>query len=115
MPHFVKPPHQVQLLVIDDPIRWIAANAREAIREVQLDIEEGADVVMVKPAMLFLDIVRTIRDVVTVPLAAYQVSGEYSMIKTAAQLGWIDEQNVMMESLSVDQAGWGRYNFDLLR
>ena len=82
------------------------ANAREAIREVQLDIEEGADVVMVKPAMLFLDIVRTIRETVTVPLAAYQVSGEYSMIKAAAQLGWIDEEKVMMESLlSIKRAG----------
>ncbi|MGB0909248.1 MAG: porphobilinogen synthase [Nitrospirales bacterium] len=82
------------------------ANAREAIREVQLDIEEGADVVMVKPAMLFLDIVRTIRDAVTVPLAAYQVSGEYSMIKAAAQLGWVDEEKVMMESLlSMKRAG----------
>ncbi len=82
------------------------ANAQEAIREVQLDIEEGADVVMVKPAMLFLDIVRTIREAVTVPLAAYQVSGEYSMIKAAAQLGWIDEERVMMESLlSIKRAG----------
>ncbi len=82
------------------------ANAQEAIREVQLDIEEGADVVMVKPAMLFLDIVRTIREAVTVPLAAYQVSGEYSMIKAAAQLGWIDEDRVMMESLlSIKRAG----------
>ncbi len=83
-----------------------AANAREAIREVQLDIEEGADIVMVKPAMLFLDIVRSIRDAVSVPLAAYQVSGEYSMIKAAAKLGWIDEQPVMMESLlSIKRAG----------
>lgn len=83
-----------------------SANAREAIREVQLDIEEGADIVMVKPAMFFLDIVRTIRGVVTVPLAAYQVSGEYSMIKAASQLGWVDESNVMMESLlSIKRAG----------
>ena len=83
-----------------------AANAREAIREVQLDIEEGADIVMVKPAMLFLDIVRSVRQAVSIPLAAYQVSGEYSMIKAAAQLGWIDERNVMMESLvSIKRAG----------
>ena len=82
------------------------ANAREAIREVELDIEEGADVVMVKPAMLFLDIVRSIREVVTVPLAAYQVSGEYSMIKAAGKQGWIDEEKVMMESLlSIKRAG----------
>ncbi|GJL63896.1 MAG: delta-aminolevulinic acid dehydratase [Nitrospirales bacterium] len=82
------------------------ANAREAIREVQLDIDEGADIVMVKPASFYLDIVRMLRESVTVPLAAYQVSGEYSMIKAGAQLGWIDEQNVMMESLlSIKRAG----------
>ncbi|GJL52601.1 MAG: delta-aminolevulinic acid dehydratase [Nitrospirales bacterium] len=82
------------------------ANAREAIREVQLDIDEGADIVMVKPASFYLDIVRVLGEAVTVPLAAYQVSGEYSMIKAGAQLGWIDEQNVMMESLlSIKRAG----------
>ena len=82
------------------------ANAREAIREVQLDIEEGADVVMVKPALPFLDIIRTIRDSVSVPLAAYQVSGEYSMIKAAAQVGWVEERTVMMECLlSIKRAG----------
>ena len=82
------------------------ANAREALREVQLDIEEGADVVMVKPALPFLDIIRVIRDSVSAPLAAYQVSGEYSMIKAAAQAGWIDEDRVIMESLlSIKRAG----------
>ncbi|MCA9470789.1 MAG: porphobilinogen synthase [Nitrospirales bacterium] len=83
-----------------------AANAREAIREVELDVDEGADIVMVKPAAWFLDIVRSVRDAVTVPVAAYQVSGEYSMIKAAAQLGWIDEEKVMLESLlSIKRAG----------
>ena len=82
------------------------ANAREALREVQLDIEEGADVVMVKPALPFLDIIRVIRDSFSAPLAAYQVSGEYSMIKAAAQAGWVDEDKVIMESLlSIKRAG----------
>ena len=75
------------------------ANAQEALREVQLDLEEGADIVMVKPALLFLDIIRIIRDTVSAPLAAYQVSGEYSMIKAASQAGWMDEGKMMMESL----------------
>jgi len=83
-----------------------AANAREALREVDLDIEEGADIVMVKPASFYLDILRQVRDRVRVPVAAYQVSGEYSMIKAAAQLGWVDESSVMMESLvSIKRAG----------
>ena len=82
------------------------ANAREALREVELDIEEGADIVMVKPALFYLDILRQVRDMVRVPVAAYQVSGEYSMIKAAAQLGWVDESSVMMESLvSIKRAG----------
>ena len=82
------------------------ANAREALREVTLDLEEGADIVMVKPALFFLDIIRLIRDSITAPLAAYQVSGEYSMIKAAAQAGWIDQEKVMMESLlSIKRAG----------
>ena len=83
-----------------------AANAREALREVELDIEEGADIVMVKPALFYLDILRRVRELVAVPVAAYQVSGEYSMIKAAAQLGWINETSVMMESLlSIKRAG----------
>ena len=82
------------------------ANAREALREVQLDLEEGADIVMVKPALLFLDIIRVIRDTISAPLAAYQVSGEYSMVKAAARAGWMDEDKVMMESLvSIKRAG----------
>lgn len=82
------------------------ANAREALREVTLDLEEGADVVMVKPALPFLDIIRLIHEAISAPVAAYQVSGEYSMIKAAAQAGWIDEDKVMMESLlSIKRAG----------
>jgi len=75
------------------------ANAREAIREVSLDIAEGADMVMVKPAVPYLDILRVIRDRFQVPLAAYHVSGEYAMIKAAAQAGWIDEERVVLETL----------------
>ena len=82
------------------------ANAREALREVTLDLEEGADIVMVKPALFFLDIIRLIHDSISAPLAAYQVSGEYSMIMAAAQAGWIDQEKVMMESLlSIKRAG----------
>lgn len=83
-----------------------AANRREAIREVALDIEEGADIVMVKPALPYLDIVREVKDTFDVPVAAYQVSGEFSMIKAAAQKGWIDETRAMVESLlSIRRAG----------
>jgi porphobilinogen synthase len=77
-----------------------AANANEAVREVLLDLEEGADIVMVKPAGPYLDIVRRVRDVVRVPVAAYHVSGEYSMIKAAAKAGWIDERAVALETLT---------------
>lgn len=75
-------------------------NAREAMREIALDIEEGADMIMVKPAMPYLDILRMARDRFDVPLAAYQVSGEFSMIKAAAANGWLDEPRAMMESLT---------------
>jgi len=75
------------------------ANAREALREVALDVAEGADMVMVKPAVPYLDIVRQIRDRFDVPIAAYHVSGEYAMIKAAAEKGWIDEERVMLETL----------------
>lgn len=82
------------------------ANRREALKEVALDIEEGADIVMVKPALAYLDIISDIRDNFDVPVAAYNVSGEYSMIKAAAQKGWIDGQSVMMEVLtSIKRAG----------
>jgi porphobilinogen synthase len=82
------------------------ANADEALREVELDIAEGADIVMVKPAMPYLDILWRVRDRFGYPTAAYQVSGEYSMIKAAAQHGWIDEERAMMESLiAIRRAG----------
>jgi porphobilinogen synthase len=76
------------------------ANASEALREVELDIEEGADIVMVKPAGPYLDILWRVKERFGYPTAAYQVSGEYSMIKAAAKLGWIDEERAMMESLT---------------
>lgn len=83
-----------------------AANAREAMREAELDYAEGADVLMVKPAGVNLDVLRMIRDQFDLPLAAYHVSGEYAMIKAAAQQGWIDEERVMMETLmSIKRAG----------
>lgn len=82
------------------------ANSREAIREIELDIEEGADIIMVKPAMPYLDIIRAASDTFDVPLAAYQVSGEYAMLHAAARNGWLDLDTVMMESLtSVKRAG----------
>ncbi len=76
------------------------ANAREALREVELDIAEGADIVMVKPALAYMDVIRQVRDRYDLPLAVYNVSGEYSMIKAAAQHGWIDERRVVMEVLT---------------
>ena len=82
------------------------ANSREALREVALDVEEGADMIMVKPALAFLDIIRTVRDRYDLPLAAYNVSGEYAMVKAAAAKGWIDGQRVMLETLlSIKRAG----------
>lgn len=81
-------------------------NRREAIREVTLDIEEGADIVMVKPALSYLDIIREIKDTFNLPVAAYNVSGEFSMVKAGAKLGWIDGDRVMMEILmSIRRAG----------
>nr|MDQ3819774.1 porphobilinogen synthase [Acidobacteriota bacterium] len=83
-----------------------AANAREAMREAEIDVLEGADFLMVKPAVAYLDILKAVRDRFDLPLAAYHVSGEYAMIKAAAQRGWIDEQRVMMETLtSIKRAG----------
>jgi porphobilinogen synthase len=82
------------------------ANAREAIREATMDVEEGADIIMVKPALAYLDIICRIRDEVDLPVAAYNVSGEYSMIKAAEKMGWIDGQKVMMETLTaIKRAG----------
>ncbi|PIQ95602.1 MAG: porphobilinogen synthase [Nitrospinae bacterium CG11_big_fil_rev_8_21_14_0_20_56_8] len=81
-------------------------NSDEALREVLQDIEEGADMVMVKPALPYLDIIRRVRETVHVPVSAYNVSGEYSMIRAAARQGWLDEERVMMETLlSIKRAG----------
>src|SRR6185369_2037855 len=83
-----------------------AANAQEALREVALDIQEGADIVMVKPALAYLDILYRVKSEFGLPTAAYAVSGEYSMVKTAAAKGWIDERAVTLESLlSMRRAG----------
>ena len=82
------------------------ANRREALREVRLDLAEGADIIMVKPALPYLDIVRDVREIVDVPVAAYNVSGEYAMVKAAAQNGWIDEKRTVLELLtSIKRAG----------
>src|SRR5438270_7201574 len=82
------------------------ANVREAMREIELDVEEGADMIMIKPALPYLDVIAAARERFLLPLAAYQVSGEYAMIKAAAQRGWLDEQRVMLESLtSIRRAG----------
>ncbi len=82
------------------------ANAREALKEVELDVDEGADILMVKPALPYLDVIRAIRETYDLPLAAYQVSGEFSMIKAAAEKGWIDERRVALESLyAIRRAG----------
>ncbi len=97
------------------------ANRKEAVRECLLDIEEGADVIMIKPALAYLDIIREVADLTNYPVAAYSVSGEYSMVKAAAQKGWIDERRIVMENLTglkragakiiityhaLDAAGW---------
>jgi porphobilinogen synthase len=82
------------------------ANGREAMREIELDLQEGADMIMVKPALPYLDLIRQARDRFDVPIAAYQVSGEYAMIMAAARNGWIDEERAMMETLtSITRAG----------
>ena len=81
-------------------------NALESLREVALDIEEGADIVMVKPALSYLDIIRMIKDRFNYPIAAYNVSGEFSIVKAAAEKGWIDEKRVALEILtSIKRAG----------
>ena len=82
---------------------------REALTEIAIDLDEGADIVIVKPAMAYLDVIRMARDAFDAPIVAYNVSGEYAMIKAAAQLGWIDERKVALETLtSIKRAGAGR-------
>jgi porphobilinogen synthase len=81
-------------------------NVREALREVRLDVEEGADMVMVKPALPYLDVIRAVRESCELPVAAYNVSGEYAMVKAAAQRGWVDEERIVKETLtSIARAG----------
>jgi porphobilinogen synthase len=86
------------------------ANGREALREVALDIEEGADIVMVKPALAYMDLIRRVRDCTDVPVACYNVSGEYAMVKAAAERGWIDEERVVDETLM----GFARAGADII-
>jgi porphobilinogen synthase len=82
------------------------ANAREALREVRLDLEEGADIIMVKPALPYLDIISRARELCDVPVAAYNVSGEFAMVKAAAEKGWLEEPRVVMEILTaIKRAG----------
>jgi len=82
------------------------ANVREALREVRLDVEEGADIVMVKPALPYLDVIRAVKDACDRPVAAYNVSGEYAMVKAAAARGWVDEERIVKETLtSIRRAG----------
>ena len=83
-----------------------SANSAEALKEVELDIKEGADIIMVKPALSYLDIVKTVKENINLPLAVYNVSGEYAMVKAAAKNGWIDEKRIVLESLlSMKRAG----------
>jgi porphobilinogen synthase len=86
------------------------ANAEEALREVELDIEEGADIVMVKPALAYMDVIRRVKETFGMPTAAYNVSGEYAMVKAAAAKGWIDEKRVVLETLT----GFRRAGADLV-
>jgi porphobilinogen synthase len=81
-------------------------NVREALREVEQDINEGADMVMIKPALAYLDVIRRVRDTFNYPVAAYSVSGEYAMVKAAAEQGWLDEKRVVLEILTaIKRAG----------
>ena len=88
------------------PTSRTPANAREGVREALLDVAEGADIVMVKPALAYLDVVRRVRDAVDVPVAAYNISGEYAMVEAAAAQGWIDREPAILETLtSIRRAG----------
>jgi porphobilinogen synthase len=82
------------------------SNVREALREIEQDIAEGADIIMVKPALAYLDVIRQVRDNFNYPLAAYNVSGEYAMVKAAAQNGWLEERRTVLETLTaIKRAG----------
>ena len=85
-------------------------NRKEGIKEALLDIDEGADIIMVKPAMAYLDVIREVADTVDVPVAAYSVSGEYAMVKAAAKMGWIEEDRIICEmAVGAFRAGCGVY------
>jgi porphobilinogen synthase len=86
------------------------ANAREAMKEIELDIAEGADMLMVKPALAYMDVIYRVKEATNLPVAAYNVSGEYAMVKAAALNGWIDEERVVMETL----IGFKRAGADLI-
>jgi porphobilinogen synthase len=82
------------------------SNRLEAVKETLMDVEEGADIVMVKPALAYLDIIREVKNAVSVPVSAYNISGEYAMIKAAARMGWIDENKAILETLTaIKRAG----------
>ena len=82
------------------------SNRIEAIKETLMDVEEGADIVMVKPALAYLDIIRDVKNVVNVPVSAYNISGEYAMIKAAVKMGWLDENKAILETLTaIKRAG----------
>src|SRR5918997_647503 len=90
---------------------WRSArrSTREALTEIAIDLDEGADIIIIKPALAYLDVIRQARDRFDVPTVAYNVSGEYAMIKAAAQLGWLDERRVTLETLTaIKRAGAGR-------
>ena len=94
----------------NDEIAIRLENRREAIKEATQDIKEGADIIMVKPALAYMDIIRDVKNICNIPVAAYNVSGEYSMVKAAAKLGWIDEDRVVTETLT----GMKRAGADLI-
>ena len=100
------PPNPRPSLVTAAHIKMDPANADEALREVELDLDEGADIIMVKPALPYLDVVYRVKQTFQVPVAAYQVSGEFALIKAAGANGWIDEDRMVMESLTaIKRAG----------
>ncbi len=100
------PPTPHRRSAIGAPIKWIRRTPAKRVREVELDVEEGADLVMVKPAGPYLDVIRRVRESVAVPVVAYQVSGEFSLIKAASARGWIDERAAAFETLTgIKRAG----------
>ncbi|CAD7771452.1 Delta-aminolevulinic acid dehydratase [Candidatus Methanoperedenaceae archaeon GB37] len=106
MAHLGRQPNLHLNLVIEEVTKWIPPNAREALREAELDVGEGADIIMVKPALPYLDIIYRVRQAINRPIAAYNVSGEFSMLKAAIANGWLEEKRVVLEALtSIKRAG----------